>query len=122
MPHREPLHPTGSCLLQAPTHPGPPPPLLLNPPLPGQLLPAPWNLTRSRGQPPLPSEDNVVLPKDEGTQIPPPPPQTTLAPPTCAEAAPGGESAAVAQPLVEVLLAVFFLSPKIFSSTSLWPP
>ncbi|XP_040394121.1 nascent polypeptide-associated complex subunit alpha, muscle-specific form-like isoform X3 [Cygnus olor] len=82
--HGEPLHPAGTCLLQAPAHRSPPPPLVPGPRLRGQALPTPRTVTSSQGQLPEPCDHAVGLSKDQGPPLPhPTPPEPFLAPSTC---------------------------------------
>ncbi|XP_025010139.2 MAGE-like protein 2 isoform X2 [Gallus gallus] len=68
--HAQPRQPAGTCLLQAPGRPGPPPVLFQVPPRHGQVYPMPCNLPGSWELPMEPFADVVELTEDQGNPTP----------------------------------------------------
>ncbi|XP_066845708.1 uncharacterized protein [Anser cygnoides] len=113
--HGELLHPAGTCLLQAPAHPGPPPLLVPGPPLRGQALPAPRTLTSSRGQLPEPCDHAVGLSEDQGPPLPGPTPSEPAQAPTTASTRTVTPDAATVAEVPEEPLELLELGPDAFA-------
>ncbi|XP_071882959.1 uncharacterized protein [Anas platyrhynchos] len=113
--HGELLHPAGTCLLQAPAYPGPPPLLMTGPPLRGQALPAPRTLSSSRGQLPEPCLHAVGLSEDQGPPLPgPTPPEPAQAPATASTQTATPDAATLAE-VPEEPLELLELGPDAFA-------
>ncbi|XP_071895578.1 uncharacterized protein [Anas platyrhynchos] len=113
--HGELLHPAGTCLLQAPAYPGPPPLLVPGHPLQGQVLPAPRTLSSSRGQLPEPCLHAVGLSEDQGPPLPgPTPPEPAQAPATASTQTLTPDAATLAE-VPEEPLELLELGPDAFA-------